>query len=218
MFWRILPHASCCLASDKLFLLDLRQDRYFCVPEKLTASMLGWLERGFTCAPPRDIARVLKRCNILRSSDPEPTNALKERIAIPEHIDGLRTTGDLTLSKSHQWLAITATWTRLRLLPLRHILAARQSRTLLPVRDTREAVLAFAAGYEAGRSFTPIARNCLLDSLALDSLLARRGLSATLVFGVCPTPFSAHCWLQTSELILNDSFDHVSRFTPIYAS
>lgn len=215
MYWRILPHATCCRASEKLFLLDLRQDRYFAVPEALATTMREWLDRGFACDPPEAVAALLTRAGILRPYDPSPTNALKERIDIPEAIDAPRGDG---VPPRGQAAAIYWTWARLRLLPLRHILDVRRNRAPLPTRGQGDAVSALAAGYEAGRSFTPVTRNCLLDSLSLDGLLARRGLGAQLVFGVCPTPFSAHCWLQTAELILNDSFDHVSRFTPIYTA
>jgi hypothetical protein len=179
--------------------------------------MLTWFERGFSCAPPQEITQLLKRSRTLRAGDPEATNALREHVAIPEHIDELVDGGSMTLSRSRQWIAITAMWARLRLVPLQTILETRRNRAPAPVHGVEAATASLAAGYEAGRSFTPITRNCLLDSLALDSLLARQRLRATLVFGVCPTPFSAHCWLQTPKLILNDTFDHVSRFTPIYA-
>jgi hypothetical protein len=217
MFWRILPHATCCLALEKLFLLDLRQDRYFAVPASLAPVTLAWLERGFSCSPPADVAALLTRSGILRRGDPEPTNALKERIAIPACIDEPIGHDTKPLPKARQSVAIAATWLRLRSRSLLHILKARETRAPLRTSD-QQAVSSLAAGYDLGRSYTPITRNCLLDSLALDSLLARKGLGATLVFGICPTPFSAHCWLQSADLILNDSFDHVSRFTPIYAA
>ena len=216
MFWRVLPHANCCLAANKLFLLDLRQDRYFAVPEMLASSMLSWLERGFACSPPDEVSALLARARIVRPGDPSPTNALKERIAIPTRIDDLVSQVE-ALPLKGQTAAILATWTRLRLFSLKGILESRQHRGTLPTKGRDVATLSVAAGYEAGRSYAPVARNCLLDSLSLDGLLARRGLGAKLVFGVCPTPFSAHCWLQTPDRILNDSFDHVSRFTPIYA-
>lgn len=218
MLWRILPHATCCFASEKLFLLDLRQDRYFAVPPALAASMRTWLDQSFSCRPPENVVDLLTKSRVLRPGDDTPTNALKERTTIPSRIGELAPPKGNPISRSRQWLAIASTWSRLRLLPLYHILEERRNRASLPASSQTEAVTSLAAGYEAMRSYTPITRNCLLDSLALDSLLARTGLGATLVFGVCPTPFSAHCWLQTDELILNDSFDHVSRFTPIYAA
>jgi hypothetical protein len=37
---------------------------------------------------------------------------------------------------------------------------------------------------------------CLRTSLVLTALLARRGISATLVVGVRPDPFAAHAWVE----------------------
>jgi hypothetical protein len=218
MFWRILPHATCCVSAQKLFLLDRRQDRYFAVPRPLEAPTLEWLERGFACAPPEEVTVLLVRAGILRPGDSQPSNALKERVPVPAAIDDLMSHERSILPKAQQSAAILATWMRLRLLSLHHILEVRQQRGALPARGHEREVASLAASYEAGRSYTPITRNCLLDSLTLDRLLATRGLGVSLVFGVCPTPFSAHCWLQNTDRVLNDSFDHVSRFTPIYAA
>ncbi len=218
MFWRILPHATCCLASQKLFLLDLRQDRYFAVPPAIASEMLAWLERGFSCGPPAPVSALLARAGILRGGDEQPTNGLKERVATPAAIDDPLSRAISPLPRADQSIAILGTWLRLRILGLHRILERRRNRAPLVTRGREAALASLAAGYEDGRSFTPITRNCLLDSLALDGLLAKRGLGATLVFGVCPTPFSAHCWLQTQDAVLNDTFDHVSRFTPIYAA
>lgn len=217
MYWRLLPHAFACFAGSKLILLDLRQDRYFAVPEPLLPSMHEWLERKYSCAPPENVADLLTRSLILRRGDEAPTNALKERVSIPANLAS-PIAQDFAVPALRQAATIMSIWLRLRSSPLRRILDHR-SATAIPGRPAdAEAVSICAALYDKGRSFTPITRNCLLDSLALDRTLARKGLGATLVFGVCPTPFSAHCWLQTKDLILNDSFDHVSRFTPIYAS
>jgi len=54
-----------------------------------------------------------------------------------------------------------------------------------------------------------------IDAIALDDILLRRGLAATLVFGVRLTPFAAHCWLQTAETILTGTAAEARNFTPI---
>lgn len=217
MFWRILPHATACSASGKLLLLDLRQDRYFAVPEALAGAMLEWLERRYACAPPPEIRALLGRARITRDGDPDPNNALKERVTFPTALErpsgaDARIIGRLALSA-----LIAGTWTKLRTRSLHGILENRAARPVLPVRGHHDEISVIAASYDERRSSTPISRNCLLDSLALDALLARHGFGAKLVFGVCATPFGAHCWLQTSDMVLNDSYDHVARFTPIFA-
>jgi hypothetical protein len=55
----------------------------------------------------------------------------------------------------------------------------------------------------------------LLDSLAMVMFLAKRGLHASIVIGVTSAPFSAHCWVQTGDLVLNDTVGNARAFTPI---
>ncbi|MCW3847918.1 lasso peptide biosynthesis B2 protein [Sphingomonas sp. LB-2] len=217
MFWQILPHATACVAAHRLFLLDARQDRYFQVPPAPAEQMCGWLERNHACAPPAPVLATLVRSKIFRPGDREPTNALKERVAVP---DGIATFERRQVAQPRSFRiarTVAGTWLRLRTLSLNSILSGLRTRGPLPVRGHLDATLAEAGAFERGRGAVPIARNCLLDSLALDGWLARRGLGSQLVFGITPEPFSAHCWLQTPEAILNDSFDHVSSFTPILA-
>lgn len=220
MFWRILPHATACLASDRLFVLDLRLDRYFQVPDAAAAPMRDWLERHHGCAAPTPVVEMLDRAGMTRRHDPPPTNALREHVPLPMGLDFPRP--EAMVSASSQRIrvgrAVAATWLSLRWRPLLGILSDRAVRAPLPMRGHLVAVSAEAARFDQARSFTPIARNCLLDSLALDRWLARHGLGATLVFGISAHPFAAHCWLQTPDLLLNDSYDHVSRFTPILAA
>jgi hypothetical protein len=76
-----------------------------------------------------------------------------------------------------------------------------------------------AAGqFRAARRLIPIRPNCLLDSLSLSSFLSRRGLWASLIFGVKLDPFAAHCWLQTADAIVNDGADTVTAFTPVLSA
>ena len=40
-------------------------------------------------------------------------------------------------------------------------------------------------------------------------------MHANLVFGVTGDPFSAHCWVQVDELVLNDTLGNANAYTPI---
>jgi hypothetical protein len=57
--------------------------------------------------------------------------------------------------------------------------------------------------------------NCILDSLVLRDFLRRNGISTTWVIGVESRPFAAHSWIQHRGIVLNDSLEHVRRYTPI---
>jgi hypothetical protein len=65
------------------------------------------------------------------------------------------------------------------------------------------------------RKLLPIGRNCLLDSLALLRWLGAYRSGVALLFGVKLDPFAAHCWVQSSGLVLNDSVETVAAFTPV---
>jgi hypothetical protein len=65
------------------------------------------------------------------------------------------------------------------------------------------------------RLFYPRSYLCLFDSLALINFLARFNLYPDWVFGVTAEPFEAHCWVQASGTVLNDTLERVSAFTPI---
>ena len=62
------------------------------------------------------------------------------------------------------------------------------------------------------------ARNaCLFDSRTMLELLYYHRIFPTWIFGVHTQPFQAHCWLQLGDLVVNDTVETVSRFTPILA-
>ncbi|WP_312062938.1 lasso peptide biosynthesis B2 protein [Brevundimonas sp.] len=56
-----------------------------------------------------------------------------------------------------------------------------------------------------------------LSGLSVARVLASRGRGATWVFGVRTWPFSAHCWLQVGDVLLDDDLDRVALYTPIMA-
>ena len=62
--------------------------------------------------------------------------------------------------------------------------------------------------------------NCLSQSLALASLLGRRGIQSSLRLGVRMTDskFDAHAWVELDGRVLNDTQDVHTRFTPLVAN
>lgn len=56
---------------------------------------------------------------------------------------------------------------------------------------------------------------CLYRAFLLLFMLRRAGQNAAWVFGVRTWPFSAHCWLQIGDAVLDDDPERVSRYTPI---
>lgn len=56
---------------------------------------------------------------------------------------------------------------------------------------------------------------CFFRSLALLKYLSLYRMSADWVFGVRLSPFSAHCWIQCGQVVLNERLDNVLNYTPI---
>lgn len=69
--------------------------------------------------------------------------------------------------------------------------------------------------FDSWRAFFPRDYLCLYDSLALLEFLMHYGSRVDWVFGVTSDPFSAHCWLQHGNVVLNDSLDRVAGFSRI---
>ncbi|HEY0310958.1 MAG TPA: lasso peptide biosynthesis B2 protein [Allosphingosinicella sp.] len=72
-----------------------------------------------------------------------------------------------------------------------------------------------AQRFDVMRPYLPGTSRCLPRSMLLLEFLRLKGEEAAWVFGVRTHPFSAHCWVQCGETVLNDTIDHVRWFTPI---
>jgi hypothetical protein len=218
MFWRILPHATACVATDRIIVLDLRQDRYFFLPPAITEAAAQWLYAEAAGASPASLDAMLARGAVWKPGDPAPA---KQRCALtlPVTLEGPAARVRAGLARHARIDAIlAATWIGLRLMPLIAQLERQARRSACPTRLDSDSLREHVAVFEQARRFSPIKRNCLLDSLALARWLASAGHGCRIIFGVAATPFAAHCWLQDEQTILNDHYDRVSRFTPIYAS
>lgn len=69
--------------------------------------------------------------------------------------------------------------------------------------------------FEYARLLRTAADRCLARSIALAGCLAAIGDRCHVVLGVTCPPFSAHCWAQQGDTVLNDTLEEVQRYTPI---
>lgn len=217
MFWRILPHLTACLAADHVVLLDIRQDRYFLVPGALASQVADWLRSSEPAAPPSAFAALMRDSGIVRDGETYAAAPPGEPVTIPVTLENSSSPAGISpIDRLAIARAVIASRAALRLLPLAAVLRRYRDHPVAPRREGLDAP-ALARGFASTRHFSPLSRHCLRDSLALGTWLKDRGVAPTLVFGVAAPAFSAHCWLQDGAAILNDSFDRVSRFTPILA-
>ena len=214
MLWTLLPHLTACFVGEGVMLLDLRQDRYFRLPASRSSTARQWLEEP-SDAPPQALLDLLERQGVVRAGDP-PLSALATQIEIPQMLEAPVTPDAFGTGEGLRIAAaVGSAWIELKTRRLQSVvLARRRWRTAQP--QLGDAVTCERlAGYHRARRLVPVAKNCLMDSLALDLWLGGSDRGRHLVFGVTLEPFLAHCWLQSPTMILNDNYDHVRRYTPI---
>ncbi|BBF70632.1 MULTISPECIES: lasso peptide biosynthesis B2 protein [Sphingomonadaceae] len=71
--------------------------------------------------------------------------------------------------------------------------------------------------FAASAPLRPRNNHCLTNSIAFMDMALSARLPAKLVLGVSASPFSAHCWVQTGDTVLNDRLENISAFEPILA-
>lgn len=209
MGWTLKPGVSFCIADRQLIFLKLDEDRYVRPGPALNTRAFDWLATGGADdAPPPEALRN----SLLEWADgpsPFPAPAMHapatEALAIPRTAQF----GTAPAAAAALLRARLEVVTR----PLARILETRQLRT--PAPRVRAPMTDDASRFGGARAWLPMKRRCLPDSLALFDHLTARGHRPTLLFGVVPEPFAAHCWVQHDGTLLNDSLDTISRFTPI---
>lgn len=211
---------SYCEVDGKLVFLDVGKDRYFRLSDSLERCFLGH-QRG-DCST-TDTARLVDAGLLIDSEVPASARhalvsarrsaieraQFARRATVFERMDTIRT---VVLSQR-------ALKTRRLAQVLSSLEADRQRRkyptSTEPDDRTEEKYISAAAAFLKARPYAPIATRCLVDSISLIRFLAKRGLPAHLVFAVTATPFSAHCWVQVGDLLLNETLGTSQAHTPI---
>lgn len=232
-------HSSGCETPEGAIFLDFRTGKYLGVPAHhlgtLRRCISGWPTPEAPRAvpvPPSDedtallaelaskglLTRLPPERPILRPDDaPQPLETLPH-----ERHDGIsvvfRAWMDISLV-----LSIVYVWLNLKLDRLENI--------ILHIESLRRRANARAQAPKAGRLEIVVWRfrctslwlysrkdACLFDSLVLTRYLYWHGIAPLLVFGVSTKPFSAHAWVQVSNVMLVDSAETALRTTPIFVA
>ncbi|UHH10115.1 lasso peptide biosynthesis B2 protein [Luteimonas fraxinea] len=214
MHYELSEDISCCKVNGRLIFLDIARDRYFQIDKADEPRLITQFEQipgasdGSTALG--DVQDEDRAVTVIRKSFIAPVTSALER---PVSSAPLEVSTLLEIA----WIVV-ATRHLLKTRGLKSALSevpARKCDRSSVVRRGWDGATDAALSFRRVRPYVPVSPVCLLDSLALLRFLARRGLRADLVFGVTGAPFSAHCWLQAGETILNDTLGNVESYTPI---
>ncbi|GGK03174.1 lasso peptide biosynthesis B2 protein [Luteimonas terricola] len=209
---------SCCQVADQLVFLDIGNDQYFRLPNLMERALVAHLngdsngdiskliERGILVAQegvPIEAQPSIEPVAGSAMEAPHPERKPSSREILEVLVIVMTTRLELKLSALRKILgSLTAT---------SYIQAAQADLPELLERRISDA----AATFRQARLYVPVEMTCLLDAIAMARFLRRRKLHANIVFGVALDPFSAHCWVQAGDLVLNDTVGNVCAHTPI---
>lgn len=223
MPYRLHDDVSFCRVDGRLIFLDIRNDQYFRLPARLERAFVAHMDGDG--GSEEDVGSLLRRNILAATSDAEaqaPTPAIEgpSRSAVEQTHSATKIKMAALLEVfaivlSMQWqLRTRALKTTLdRLVAYRRARASRHF--LSSTGEPERRVLDAASVFRRARLYVPVETCCLLDSLAMVKFLAKRELPANIIFGVCGEPFSAHCWVQVMDLVLNDTVGNARSHTPI---
>lgn len=219
MRYQIAPHAHYCVASDHVVFLDLRADRYFALPPSTASAFLRALQ-GEQLGPTDHAALspLLVRGLISPSAcdqdsrSPAVTETPLSELApfTPARIN-LANLGTALLAHAQASVELKA----FKLGKTIDRIAKQKVRILSRRGATPDLDPAVLSAFLTTRRLVPSQNQCLRWSIAAIHYLSHHQQFPQLVLGVRMRPFHAHAWVQEGSMVLNDTVDFVSLYTPI---
>lgn len=213
MEYVVPDHIAYCLSAGRPIFLDVVRDRYFTIPARLAEAFVAFVNGERPMEPSSALETLTRHGLLARSSAPPAPRPIIEpaRRSLAGEGSSSPSLGDGLAVAGHVW----RTYRRLKRGPLTDVLVDLKRRRGVGSSAKAEQTTNLCARFARQRSFVPIKPNCLLDSIALLEFMRAHGGDADLVFGVTPSPFSAHCWLQRHDQVINDALDRVLPRLPI---
>lgn len=223
MRYRIREHLSFCLVHGHAIFLDVEADRYFRLPSAVERIFLEWND-GRCDLGDAALASLLELRLVV------PTESSEEVIPVPCQVPPVRSALELHSGRSLgvRWLlpeillGALASRRSLHTCGLRELLQSTSRYRSARLADLNpgaltdsDSLIELAQQFNRARLMVPIEPCCLPDSLALIRFLARRRILSHIVFGVTAEPFSAHCWVQVGDMVLNDTVGNALAHTPV---
>lgn len=196
--------------EDDLVALDIENDAYLCLPglgRHLIAESGGWWRPSSAAVAQRLVDTGLFQSTAIRGGR---APALPTATRTSRRYEGAKPGGGAGVALFS--VMVREAW-RVHGHPLKALIARSPS---LPLRyDQPDEAMAEARLFDQWMPWVPGQGQCLYRAYLLRAFLASRGRGSTWVFGVRTWPFSAHCWLQIGDVLLDDDPDRVALYAPI---
>jgi len=201
---------SFCIIERRCFFIDVDRNRYFALPDRLNHAFLRLQSGAGDAADVRDLARI----GVLQDGPATDRMRPCAYMAPSASVDsaGARSWSNLG--------PVTAAYLRaahtLRQGSLANVTRRLEmARSRAPSGPVSTAMDEIASATASAKRLIGHYDLCLRWSLATALVLIRSGIGAKIIFGVCPGPFIAHCWVQVDDRIVGDDLERVDMFTPI---
>ncbi len=227
-----------CVEGDYLAFLDLKKDRYLCIPRDnfhgVEESIEGLSAVVGDPTDPREergdgaesLIREMANMHLITKD-----KAQGKAFSVTRVPEAQRSIMDQTFPGNHMaisdlsWFLMAAFSAAIQLKTcslsvivnriLRRKVRSRSGIASLQFQHRKDYCIDELGTFHSLRPRFPRDYLCLFDSLAMLEFLARRKAYPSWIFGIQLGPFQAHCWLQFDDVVLNDSVEHVRRYTPI---
>jgi hypothetical protein len=208
--------AACVYATadgPDLVILDVARDAYFCLPDaarglrlRLGAQDLVGLDAG--------LGADLQAAGLATATDQARRAGLVFTPPTRDLFGCPRVRPSCAETLGFVWTLVTSGLAFHRQTFARMI-ASISDRPILDLGAAAARIERRALAFRALLPWSPVQGACLFQALWLRLYLRQAGLDAAWVFGVRTWPFSAHCWLQSGDLVLNDTAERVAAYRPI---
>lgn len=228
-------HIYIALADRHCVFLDSHRDKYLAIVRRDIESLGPWLAgwddgaehqavQSLASRPSAaQLALELVQANILTTA-PERGKLVRPE-SLPSPVMSLEINSQVSgIARASYYTLLSLA----SLLKARQILRARRLEEVIrrvAVRRRKEAAFGhtfeedkakvIVSSFHRIRAYYSRERVCLFDSFALLELFAEFQIFPRWVFAIAAEPFEAHCWLQEGNIVLNDSIERVSAYTPI---
>lgn len=201
------------VADGRNIFLDVDQDRYFCLPPSLENAFHAFLHTERR--EPHHLVKLIELGVLVDDSGHgDPPLTLRPP---------LRSLPQADTAPAVPFVAIAVAAIRIKAAKWRHHRHSLRARLdelhNIAVTDTDEAFVGklsqYAHIFQTAGLLTSTRDFCLPCSMMLTKFLRRRGFAAQLAIGVSGRPFAAHSWVQIDDMVINDTVDNISRFTPL---